>query len=189
MFISIIVENLTNQVSPKWLKEKLLSSGIVPSNNLVDFQNYILLETGYPFEFYDLKKIESELATSKFNFSIEQIQKNQTFLAKNQFSYELENSILTIKANKIPISIAGIIGAQNFSISDSTTSLVIEGSIFKAGKIRQQSRKLGLRTDRSARYEKSIRSTYLKESFCRLIVFVPNFKSKCDFQTAHNEAN
>lgn len=169
MFISIIVENLTNQISPKWLKEKLLSSGIVPSNNLVDFQNYILLETGYPFEFYDLKKIELELATSEFNFSIEQIQKRQDFLAKNQFSYELENSILTIKANKIPISIAGVIGAQNFSISDSTTSLVIEGSIFKASKIRQQSRKLGLRTDRSARYEKSIKSTYLKESFYRLL--------------------
>lgn len=169
MFISIIVENFTNQISPKWLKEKLLSSGVVPSNNLVDFQNYILLETGYPFEFYDLKKIELELATSEFNFSIEQIQKQQNFLAKNQFSYELESSILTIKANKIPISIAGIIGAQNFSVSDSTTSLVIEGSIFKAGKIRQQSRKLGLRTDRSARYEKSIKSTYLKESFYRLL--------------------
>ena len=55
MFISIIVKNLTNQTSPKWLKEKLLSSGILPSNNLVDFQNYILLETGYPFEFYDQK--------------------------------------------------------------------------------------------------------------------------------------
>jgi phenylalanyl-tRNA synthetase beta chain len=169
MFISIIVENLTNQISPKWVKEKLLSSGIVPSNNLVDFQNYILLETGYPFEFYDLKKIELELATSEFNFSIEQIEKKQNFLAKNEFSYELENSILTIKANKTPISIAGIIGAQNFSISDSTTSLIIEGSIFKAGKIRQQSRKLGLRTDRSARYEKSIKSTYLKESFYRLL--------------------
>jgi phenylalanyl-tRNA synthetase beta chain len=55
------VENLTNFTVPKWLKQKLLSSGITPTNNLLDFQNYILLETGYPFEFYDLDKIYSNL--------------------------------------------------------------------------------------------------------------------------------
>lgn len=169
MFISIIVENLTNQTSPKWLKEKLLSSGILPSNNLVDFQNYILLETGYPFEFYDVKKIQSEVSNLQFSLSIEQAQGNPNFVTNNQVSYKLENSILTIQANEIPISIAGIIGADNFSISESTNSLLIEGSIFKASTIRQQSRKLGLRTDRSARYEKSIRPTYLKTSFYRLL--------------------
>jgi phenylalanyl-tRNA synthetase beta chain len=182
MFISIIVENLTNQTSPKWLKEKLLSSGIFPSNNLVDFQNYILLETGYPFEFYDLKKIQSELGNSKFSLSIEQAQRNQNFLANNQVSYELENSILTIKANESPISIAGIIGSENFSISESTTSLLIEGSIFKARKIRQQSRKLGLRTDRSARYEKSIRTTYLNASFYRLLSLLRISNPNLSFQ-------
>ena len=169
IFLAIIVENLKNQTSPKWMKEKLLSSNISPSNNLLDFQNYILLETGYPFEFYDIDQIKSELQTSKFDLSIEQSNINQKFLAKNEILYNLDSSILTVKANEIPISIAGIIEAQNFSISKFTTSLLIEGSIFTAGKIRQQSRKLGLRTDRSARYEKSIRTTYLKESFYRLI--------------------
>ena len=151
------------------MKEKLISSGITPSNDLLDFQNYILLETGYPFEFYDLEKIQSKLNDSKFNLSIEKAQNNQKFLASNDISYELDNSILTIKANEIPISIAGIIEAKNFSVSESTNNLLIEGSIFNAAKIRQQSRKLGLRTDRSARYEKSFRTTYLKESFYRLI--------------------
>ena len=169
MFLAIIVENLTDQTSPKWMKEKLLSSGIVPSNNLSDFQNYILLETGYPFELYDIDKIKSELDDSEFNLLIEKAKENQKFLASNNVSYELDDSILTIKANEIPISIAGIIEAKPFSVSESTTNLLIEGSIFKAGKIRQQSRKLGLRTDRSAKYEKSIRTTYLKESMYRLI--------------------
>jgi phenylalanyl-tRNA synthetase beta chain len=169
MFISLIVKNLTNQTSPKWLKEKLLSSGISPSNTLLDFQTYILLETGYPFEFYDLQKLESELANLQFSLSIEHAQENQNFITNNQVLYELDHSILTIQANEIPISIAGITGAENFSISDSTTSLLIEGSIFKATKIRQQSRNLGLRTDRSARYEKSIRTTYLETSFYRLL--------------------
>ena len=169
MFLSLIVKNLKTQTSPKWMKEKLLSSGFNPSNNLDDFQNYILLETGYPFEFYDLQKIQSELDTTKFNLSIEKASDQQKFLASNEMFYELNNSIWTVQANNLPISIAGIIGSKDFSISESTTELLIEGSIFNAGKIRQQSRKLGLRTDRSARYEKSIRTTYLKESLYRLV--------------------
>jgi phenylalanyl-tRNA synthetase beta chain len=169
MFFSLIVKNLKTQTSPNWIKEKLLSSGFNSSNNLDDFKNYILLETGYPFEFYDLQKIQSELQTTKFNLSIEKASVPQKFLASNEISYELNNSIWTVQANHIPISIAGIIGSKDFSISESTTELLIEGSIFNAGKIRQQSRKLGLRTDRSARYEKSIRTTYLKESLYRLV--------------------
>lgn len=169
IFLSIIVKNLINQTSPKWMREKLISSGVTPSNDLLDFKNYILLETGYPFEFYDLDKIESKLDDSKFNLSIEKAQDNQKFLAGNEVSYELDNSILTVTANKIPISIAGVIEAKNFLVSKFTTNLLIEGSIFKAGKIRQQSRRLGVRTDRSARYEKSIRATYLKESIYRLL--------------------
>ena len=172
MFISIIVENLINQASPNWMKEKLISSGIVPYNNLVDFQNYILLETGYPFQFYDINKIESKLNTSEFSLSIEKAKDNQKFLASNEVCYKLNNSILTVNANEIPISIAGIIEEKTFSVSKSTNSVLIEGSIFKAGKIRQQSRKLGLRTDRSARYEKSIRTTYLKESMWRLLLLL-----------------
>jgi phenylalanyl-tRNA synthetase beta chain len=172
MFLFGIIENLTNKTVPKWISEKLLSSGITPSNDLVDFQNYILLETGYPFEFYDLEKMRSELNDSEFNLSIEKAKTNQTFLASNDISYQLDNSILTVTANEIPISIAGIVEDKNFSISDSTKTLLIEGSIFNAAKIRQQSRKLGLRTDRSARYEKSLRTTYLKESFYRLISFL-----------------
>jgi phenylalanyl-tRNA synthetase beta chain len=169
MFLSVIVGNLTHINVPKWITQKLLSSSIVPSNNLLDFQNYILLETGYTFEFYDFEKICSELNTSEFTLSIKNAKDNQTFVASNNFQYQLDNSILTVNANQIPISIAGIIEAKNFSVSETTKTIVIEGSIFKAAKIRQQSRNLGLRTDRSARYEKSLKHTYLIESLYRLI--------------------
>ena len=63
--------------------------------------------------------------------------------------------------NELPISIAGLVESQNVAYSENTKTLLIEGSIFNAAKIRQQSRKLGLRTDRSARYEKSLKNTYL----------------------------
>jgi phenylalanyl-tRNA synthetase beta subunit len=61
-------------------KTKIISSGITPVNNLLDFQNYILLETGYPFAFYDLEKISFKINNSKFNLSIEMAKVESNFL-------------------------------------------------------------------------------------------------------------
>lgn len=169
IFVTGIVENLDNFNVPVWIKQKLLSSGFIPENNLNDFQNYILLESGYPFEFYDVEKIYSALKTKDFKISIQNAKKNQKFLAKNGFEYYLDNSVQTINVNDLPISIAGFMEAKVVSISNNTTKLLIEGSIFSARKIRQQSRHLGLRTDRSARYEKSLKNTHLFESLYRLV--------------------
>ena len=168
-FISMTVENLTDFTVPKWLKQKLVSSGLTPTNDLLDFQNYILLETGYPFEFYDLDKIYSKLNTLKFNLTVETAKNEERFIGNNDINYKLNQSISIIRANKIPISIAGILSNKDFCYSEKTKSLLIEGSIFNSTKIRQQSRILGLRTDRSARYEKSLKNTHLLESFYKLI--------------------
>lgn len=168
-FLAITVENVTNFTIPQWLKQKLIYSGITPVNNLLDFQNYLLLETGYPFEFYDLDKIYSKLKTSKFNLIITNQNNEEEFSASNNLKYTLNSSILTVRANELPLSIAGIISNKDFCYSNTTKSLLIEASIFNSTKIRQQSRMLGLRTDRSARYEKSIKDSHLVESFYRLI--------------------
>lgn len=167
--IAMTVENLNDFRIPKWIKNKLLSSGITPRNNLLDFQSYILLETGYPFEFYDLDKIHSALNDPKFNLTIETCTNEEQFLAANDTNYSLNKFISVVKANNLPISIAGIIPRKEFCYSEDTTSLLIEGSIFNSISIRQQSRTLGLRTDRSARYEKSLKNTNLLESFYKLI--------------------
>lgn len=168
-FIAMTVKNINDFTIPKWVKNKLLSSGITPTNNLLDFQNYILLETGYPFEFYDLDKIYSKLDKSKFNLTIEMAKNKKDFLASDDVTYSLDKSISTIQADDVSISIAGIIPKKDFCYSDTTKSLLIEGSIFNSTSIRQQSRILGLRTDRSARYEKSLKDTNLLEAFYKLI--------------------
>jgi phenylalanyl-tRNA synthetase beta chain len=168
-FLSVIVENLIDTRSPRWMKEKLISSSITPNDNLLDYQNYILLETGYPFSVYDYDKLSNHFNGSEFSLSISNSTNNQKFLASNDLKYQLDDSILLIKANDLSIAIAGIIESKDFSYSKFTNSLLIEGSIFNASKIRQQSRTLGLRTDRSARYEKSLKNTYLIDSLYRLI--------------------
>ena len=168
-FKAVTIENLTNFESPKWLKQKLIASGVLPENSLIDFQNYIVLETGYPIEAYDLYKIRTDLGSSNFQLSLTQAEEEDQFLANNGINYELNRSISVVKANDIPISITGIISHKNYDYSAKTNSLLLEGSIFTAAKIRQQSRALGLRTTRSIRYEKSLNHTNLLNIISRFI--------------------
>lgn len=185
LFSSVVIENLTDLTVPQWIKKKLTCSGVTLSNSLADFQSYILLETGYPFAIYDFDKISARLNTKIFNLSISNAKNNQQLVASNNEKYTLEPSILLIKASEVPIGIAGIIESQEFTCSENTTSIIIEGSVFNAAKIRQQSRNLGIRTDRSIRYEKSLKNTYIIESLYRLISLLrisnPNISIK--FQT------
>ena len=168
-FVTVIVENINDIKVPKWMKEKLLSSGINISDTLLDFENYILLETGYTFAFYDFSKICAKLGSSNVRLSISKGKDTETFLANNGINYKLDSSTTVIRANNLPLSIAGIVQNKDYYYSTDTNSLLIEASIFDASKIRQQSRDLGVRTDRSARYEKSIKNQYLMESLYRLI--------------------
>lgn len=185
-FIGLTIDNFDNLIVPKWLQQKLISAGLTPENSLLDFQNYILLETGYPFEFYDLDKIKSKLNNSNFNLNLEYSKIKETFVANNNLEYELNNSILVVKANELTISIGGISSTNQFKPSESTKSLLIEASIFNSAKIRQQSRALGIRTDRSSRYEKSLKSTNIIEACYRLISLlrISNPDLSCNLHTA-----
>lgn len=185
-FLAITIENLENLTSPKWIKEKLTCSKIEPVNNLLDFQNYVLLETGYPFEFYDLEKIQTILKTSDFKLELTSSENSISFLGNNNINYELNSDILVLKANDYPISIGGIIPNQEVCYNPETKSLLIEGSIFSSKKVRQQSRTLGLRTDRSARYEKGLNNSYFIEALIRLITLlqITNPNLICKIHTA-----
>lgn len=168
-FIALTIENVTNFTSPKWLQQKLIASGLPVENNLIDFQNYILFETGYPLEFYDFDKICSGTNESEIEFSFGPATNVENFLASNGKTYSVPSSTTVLQANNIPIGLAGIISSQTSMYSDTTKTLLVEASIFNAAKIRQQSRMLGLRTDRSSRYEKSLKNTALLESVYRFI--------------------
>ena len=184
-FVAVNLENINKLSSPKWLQKKLLYSNIIPENNFKDFQNYILLETGYPFEFYDLEKIKTNVNSSNFNLNLRYGKTNQKFLANNNIEYLLNNSILTIEANEFPISIGGLISHKNVEYTSTTKSLLIEGSVFNAAKIRQQSRRIGLSTPRSSRYEKAVKNTHLLEALYKLISLlrISNPELICKFHT------
>nr|YP_009029134.1 phenylalanine-tRNA ligase beta subunit [Cylindrotheca closterium]AGH28665.1 phenylalanine-tRNA ligase beta subunit [Cylindrotheca closterium] len=184
-FLGINLENIDKLTSPKWLKKKLICSNIQPENNFKDFQNYILLETGYPFEFYDLGKIRKKIDNSNFKLNLRSGKINEKFLANNNVEYNLDNSILIVEANQFPISISGIISHKSVECTKNTKSLLVEGSIFNAAKIRRQSRQLGLRTARSSKYEKALQNIDLINAFYQLISLlrISNPNLICKFHT------
>jgi phenylalanyl-tRNA synthetase beta chain len=186
-FLALTVENLTDFSIPNWVTEKLLCSGIEPANNLTDFQTYILLETGYPSEFYDLDKIRNITKSSEFEISLKPALDNQKFIANNGSEYLMNPEILLLEAGNCPLSIGGIISNNQVCYTDDTTSLLIEMSIFNSKKIRQQSRLLGLRTDRSARYEKGLNNSYFVIALIRLILLlkISNPQLICKIHTAY----
>lgn len=184
-FLGISVENINTLISPKWLKKKLICSSIIPEDNFKDFQNYILLETGYPFEFYDLEKIQTQVKDLNFKLNLRAGKRNQKFLASNNIKYNLDESVLTIEAGQFPISIGGIISHKSVECTTMTKSLFIEGSVFNSAKIRRQSRQLGLRTPRSSRYEKALKNVDLLTAFYQLISLlrISNPGLICKFNT------
>jgi len=178
IFLTVTVENITTFYSPIWLQQKLLRAGLEPYNNLLDLKNYIGLETGYPFEFYDLDKIRLCLNNLNFKLSLNCEKFLESFQGANDYQYDSSSNILVLKANEEILSIAGILVNKKFQYTNNTKSLLIEGSIFNSKKIRQISRTIGLRTDRSSRYEKGLNPTYLIESLCRLLYLLKSSNNK-----------
>ena len=176
-FLGVSVENINTLISPKWLKKKLICSSIRPEDNFKDFQNYILLETGYPFEFYDLEKIQTHVKNSNFKLNLRTGKINQKFLASNNIKYNLDESVLIIEAEEFPISIGGIISHKSVECTTTTKSLFVEGSVFNSAQIRRQSRQLGVRTFRSSRYEKALKNTNFTTALCNPIFVLFYFTS------------
>lgn len=165
-----VIENIKNFKTPDWLKNRLKMTNIDVTETILDYQNYILLETGYPFEFYDLEKIRSHVHSKKFTFTLEKIgKKNHKLKASDNKFYKLDESTLVVKANESIIGLAGIIPAKIVKCTKDTTSILIEASVFTASSIRKQSRLTGCKTERSIRYQREIQTHELKNAYDRLI--------------------
>jgi len=171
IFLGLTVKHLTNVCSPKWLQEKLISADIIPVNNLLDYKNYILLETGYPFEFYDLSKIKQTIKRDKFKLAIKTTEQNETIKINNNDCL-INNKILTLNANNQILGVSGVIPTDEYQYLESSSELLIEASIFNSKKIRQTSRALGIRTERSARYEKELMVSDFSEALLRLLLLL-----------------
>ena len=142
------VKNIKVSESPLWLKNRLLAAGLKPINNLVDISNYVMIELGQPLHIFDANGIDKILVRkAKEAEKIELLDKTEKELSSNN---------LLITDGKMPLAIAGIMGGLVSAVKDDTKEIIIESANFEAVNIRKSSLGLGLRTDASSRYEKSL---------------------------------
>lgn len=144
-----IVDNIKVEKSPKWLRDRLRFCGIRAINNIVDITNYVLLEIGQPLHAFDTRFINDEII-------VRNAKKGEKITALDGNEYSLSEDMLVIADLKKPIAIAGVMGGEYSGIMSDTKTVFLEAARFKKGGVRRTSRKLGLRSDSSARYEKGV---------------------------------
>jgi phenylalanyl-tRNA synthetase beta chain len=145
-----IIKDVKIQASPLWLRTKLRASGLRPINNIVDITNYILLEYGQPMHAFDYNYIDGK------KIVVRNAEKGEKITTLDSVERELEPEMLVIADNAKPVALAGIMGGENSGISEAAHTIVFESANFEKMSVRHTSRKLGLRTDSSANFEKGL---------------------------------
>ncbi|GFY65134.1 phenylalanine--tRNA ligase beta subunit [Trichonephila inaurata madagascariensis] len=149
-FISgIYIANVKNQESPKWLKDKLESIGMRSISAIVDITNYIMRSFDRPMHAYDAKKIEGKLTVRKAN-------DGEKFAGLNGKEYLLNKDISVIAGDKNIHAIAGIIGGKCSECTLETTDIFLESTWFNPISIAKSARQLGISTDASYRFARSV---------------------------------
>lgn len=145
-----VVKNIKIAPSPLWMQRRLASQGIRPINNIVDITNYVMEEYGQPMHAFDLDKIEEKEIVVKC------ANKGDKFTTLDGQERTLDDTVLMICDGEKPVGIAGIMGGQNSMITDSVKTILFEAACFNGTNIRLSSKKIGLRTDASSKFEKGL---------------------------------
>lgn len=136
--------------SPLWLQNRLIAAGIRPINNIVDITNYVMLEYGQPLHAFDADKVKSE------QILVRQAVQGEKLITLDGIERELESEMLVITDGSQPIALAGVMGGENTEVSTDTTNILLESAHFEGISVRRTSKKLGLRSESSLRFEKGI---------------------------------
>lgn len=145
-----VVKNIKIGPSPKWMQRRLASVGIRPINNLVDITNYVMEEYGQPMHAYDLDTIADR------EIIVRKAAKGEKFTTLDGQEREMDESVLMICDGQKSIGIAGIMGGENSMITDDVQTMLFEAACFDGTNIRKSSKKIGLRTDASGKFEKGL---------------------------------
>ncbi len=145
-----MVKNIVIKDSPAWMQERLVKAGIRPISNIVDITNYVMLELGQPMHAFDYRDLEDR------KIIVRNAAAGEAIKTLDEADRKLDESMLVIADGKNPTGIAGVMGGYGSEIKEDTKTIVFECANFDPVNIRTTSKKLGLRTDASSRYEKGI---------------------------------
>ena len=149
-YSSRMVANVKIGPSPKWLRQRLRANGVRPINNIVDITNYVMLEYGQPMHAFDYRYVKSG------KIVVREAQAGETLTTLDGNIRQLKPGMLVIADDTRPIGLAGIMGGENSEIVDDTTMVVFESANFNGTSIRQTALALGMRTEASGKFEKSL---------------------------------
>ena len=161
-----VVKNIKIGPSPKWMQRRLASVGIRPINNLVDVTNYVMEEYGQPMHAYDLDTIAGH------EIVVKNAADGETFVTLDGQERILDKDVLMICDGEKSIGIAGIMGGENSMITDDVKTMLFEAACFDGTNIRKSSKRVGLRTDASGKFEKGLDPNNAKAAIyraCQLI--------------------
>ena len=161
-----VVKNVKFAPSPKGMQERLRSHGIRPINNLVDITNYVMEEYGQPMHAYDLDTIAGN------EIVVRRAAKDEKFVTLDGQERQMDDSVLMICDAEKAIGIAGIMGGENSMITENVHTMLFEAACFDGTNIRKSSKKIGLRTDASAKFEKGLDPNLAMEAMnraCQLV--------------------
>ena len=145
-----VVKNIKIAPSPKWMQRRLASQGIRPINNIVDITNYVMEEYGQPMHAYDLDTIAGK------EIIVRRADKGEKFVTLDGQERTMDDSVLMICDGEKAVGIAGIMGGENSMITDHVQTMLFEAACFDGTNIRLSSKKVGLRTDASGKFEKGL---------------------------------
>ena len=145
-----VAKNIKIGPSPEWMQRRLASVGIRPINNLVDITNYVMEEYGQPMHAYDLDTIAGH------QIIVRNAEDGETFTTLDGQERQLDRDVLMICDGEKSIGIAGIMGGENSMITDHVHTVLFEAACFDGTNIRKSSKRVGLRTDASGKFEKGL---------------------------------
>jgi phenylalanyl-tRNA synthetase beta chain len=134
--------------SPAWLKQALEKVGMRSINNVVDVTNYVLLESGHPLHAFDYNLL------AEHRIVVRRAQDREQLAVIDGTRHELTNEMLVIADAQRSVALAGIMGGKDSEINDATTDVLLEGAYFIPSNIRKTSKRLGLSTEASYRFER-----------------------------------
>lgn len=169
-----IVKDVTIKESARKVQNYLLNSGIRPVNNIVDLTNFLMLELGQPLHAFDLDKLEG-------NISIRNAFEGEKVVTLDDVERTLSSEDMLICDDVKPIAIAGVMGLKNSEIDENTKNIFIESAFFTKKTIKSTSKRLGLKSEASIRYEKGLTSEHTMNVLARFLCLLEkNIKCKID---------
>ena len=145
-----VVKNIKIAPSPEWMQRRLASVGIRPINNLVDITNYVMEEYGQPMHAYDLDTIANH------EIIVRTAEADEKFTTLDGQERQMDEDVLMICDGEKSIGIAGIMGGENSMITDNVKTMLFEAACFDGTNIRKSSKRVGIRTDASGKFEKGL---------------------------------